>query len=139
MVGAGNEQEAKVLVFTVRETSPSETMKAEAVRAASLISSTDATGPGGGSRLEEAVFDRRVRLTVLRAAGLAQVRVDRHSNFFTNISRTRNNSSVASENWACDEACAADSPILWGPTHVNIGLIIDAHLVVIDRLGQIDS
>ena len=72
-VGAGDEQEANVLVFTVRETSPLEMMRTEALRAASLISSTDATGPGV-SRLEEAVFDRRVRLTVLRAAGLAQVR-----------------------------------------------------------------
>lgn len=104
MVGAGNEQEAKVLVFTVRETSPSETMKAEAVRAASLISSTDATGPGGGSRLEEAVFDRRVRLTVLRAAGLAQVRVDRHSNFFPNISRTPTASNVDVEITAASQA-----------------------------------
>ena len=104
MVGAGNEQEAKVLVFTVRETSPSEAMKAEAVRAASLISSTDATGPGGGSRLEEAVFDRRVRLTVLRAAGLAQVRVDRHSNFFTNISRTPTASNVDVEITAASQA-----------------------------------
>lgn len=74
-------------MLTVRETSPLEIMKTEAARAASLLmSSTDDTGPeGGGFRLEEAVFDRRVRLTVLRAAGLAQVRGVRHSIFFSRM------------------------------------------------------
>lgn len=79
----GNEpEEGCVLVLTVRESSRSEMRTEQSACAASLMSSpaTDSSNTDGTSApkvaygLEEEVFDRRVRLTVLRAEGLAQVR-----------------------------------------------------------------
>lgn len=60
-----------VLVFSVRATSPSE-WRTEIAHLASLAPSL-AGAESVGASFPNSVFDRRVRLTVLRAVGLAQV------------------------------------------------------------------
>lgn len=69
--GPGKYEEGCVLVFSAREASPSE-WRAGLAEAASIGDSyTDAASvEASGLRT---VFERRVRLTVLRASGLAQV------------------------------------------------------------------
>lgn len=69
--GAGDSEEGCVLVLSARETSPSE-WRAGLAEAASIGDSYADAASVEASGLKT-VFDRRVRLTVLRAAGLAQV------------------------------------------------------------------
>lgn len=69
--GAGIDENGGVLVITARETSPSE-WRAGVAEAASIVHSYADAASVEASGIKT-VFERRVRLTVLRATGLAQV------------------------------------------------------------------
>lgn len=73
--GAGNHEEGCVLLFSARETSPS-AWRAGLAEAASIGHSYADAESVEASGLKT-FFERRVRLTVLRATGLAQVRYER--------------------------------------------------------------
>lgn len=71
-IEAGQCKEGRVLIFSTRETSPGE-WRAGLAEAASIGDSYADAASVEASGLKT-VFNRRVRLTVLRATGLAQVR-----------------------------------------------------------------